>query len=85
MSAYFETIILRFRDLVTEEKGTIRRHQNIISKKDYVWWGWWKKGNEKVPQEEFSLLSVKAKSNPFELYLLDSGQNLVYQATCEGI
>ena len=35
----FSTIILRFRDLVTEENRTIELHQEIIKSKNYVWWG----------------------------------------------
>jgi hypothetical protein len=36
------TIILRFRDLVTERDDTIRRHQELGNKPGggYVWWGW---------------------------------------------
>lgn len=35
----FETVILRFRDLVTENNVTIARHKDMIDKKGYVWWG----------------------------------------------
>ena len=42
----FKTLILRFRDLDIAENETIKRHQSIIDEKDYVWWAWWKKGNE---------------------------------------
>ncbi len=41
----FSTVILRFRDLVTEKDATIGRHKEII--KNNVWWGWWNKGNER--------------------------------------
>ena len=37
----FKTVILRFRDLVTENNVTIDRHKDMIDKKGYVWWGWW--------------------------------------------
>lgn len=85
MSGEFETIVLRFRDFVTEENGTIERHQAIIKQYGYVWWGWWKKGNETTPDKEFSYLNVKAKTEPIQLFLVDSGQNLLYKATCGGI
>ena len=52
----FKTVILRFRDLVTENNVTIARHKDMIDKKGYVWWGWWNKGNEKLPFEEFCVL-----------------------------
>ena len=85
MSVDFETVILRFRDLVTEENGTIAKHQDIIEQHGYVWWAWWKKGNETTPTPEFSFLGTKAKTTPVDLYLVDSGQNLVYRATCEDV
>lgn len=81
----FETIILRFRDLVTEENGTIARHQAVIKQYGYVWWAWWKKGNETLPAQEFSFLGTKAETTPVDLFLVDSGQNLVYRATCESV
>ena len=58
----FQTIILRFRDLVTEENGTIKRHQDVIAQNGYVWWAWWKKGNETTPVPEFSSLATNAKT-----------------------
>lgn len=85
MPAKFETIILRFRDLVTAENETIKKHKAIIEESSYVWWAWWKKGGEKTPVEEFAPLSVRVTSNPIDVYLVDSGQNLVYRAVCKGI
>lgn len=58
MSTSFETVILRFRDLVTAENETIAKHVAVIEKYGYVWWAWWKKGNEKTPVEEFALLRL---------------------------
>lgn len=80
-----DTLVLRFRDLVTADNETITRHNEIISKYGYVWWGWWKKGNEKTPLEKFATLSAKAKENQITVYLVDSGQNLVYEAVCSKI
>lgn len=85
MSTSFETVILRFRDLVTAENETIAKHVAVIEKYGYVWWAWWKKGNEKTPVEEFALLSITAKSAPIRIFLVDSGQNLAYCATCEDV
>ena len=81
----FQTIILRFRDLVTEENGTIKRHQDVIAQNGYVWWAWWKKGNETTPVPEFSSLATNAKTAPVNLFLVDSGQGLVYRAKCEDV
>lgn len=77
----FSTIILRFRDLVTEENRTIELHQEIIKSKNYVWWGWWNKGNEKVPFDEFAVLKQQMKET-LDLYLMDSGQKKLYKAKC---
>lgn len=81
----FKTIILRFRDLVTENGDTIIEHQNIIQKKKAVWWAWWRKGNEKTPITEFSILRTFAESNNINVYLLDSGQRKLYQAICNTV
>lgn len=40
MARQVETIVLRFRDLVTEENETISKHKKIIEEKGYVWWAW---------------------------------------------
>ncbi len=80
-----ETIILRFRDLVTADNETINEHSAIIKEYGYVWWGWWKKGNEKTPFLEFSALSAKAKEKARPIYLLDSGQSKLFKATCADI
>lgn len=80
-----ETVILRFRDLVTADNETITAHKNIIQEFGYVWWGWWKKGNEKTPVMKFGALAALAKERPIEMYLIDSGQELVYKAVCDDI
>lgn len=85
MQTEFQTIILRFRDLVTEENGTIKRHKDVIAQNGYVWWAWWKKGNETTPVQEFSSLGTNAKTTPVSLFLVDSGQGLVFRATCVNV
>lgn len=85
MSVDFKTVILRFRDLVTAEGETIQKHIAVIKDHDYVWWGWWKKGNEKAPVSEFSTLRTAADTHPIDIYLVDSGRSLVYRAICAGI
>lgn len=77
-------MILRFRDLVTSDNGTIEQHKKIIDDNGYVWWAWWKKGGEKVPND-FSLLSTQVKEEPLYVFLVDSGQNVLYRAICNNI
>lgn len=81
----FQTIILRFRDLVTEAGETIIAHDNIIKEKQAVWWAWWNKGNERIPVQEFSTLRTFAENDAIAVYLLDSGQKKLYKATCSGV
>ena len=81
----FETVILRFRDLVTESNVTIGRYKDMINTKGYVWWGQWNKGNEKLPFEEFCVLEGKIESQPEYFYLMDLGQEKLYKAECLNI
>ena len=75
-------IILRFRDLGIEVGQTIERHKRILEKEKAVWWSWWRKGNEKVPETVLSTFKTRAENTPIEIYLLDSWQKKVYKAVC---
>lgn len=79
------TIILRFRDLVTDRGQTIVRHQRICDEHGYVWWGWWHKGGETIPDDAFRELRVKATKGGLRVYLVDSGQEFLYKAICGDI
>lgn len=74
----FRTIILRFRDLVTNKGGTIDLHKKIADEEGAVWWGWWKKSGETAPQLALGFLSAKAEK---QVLLFDSGHNRLYWAT----
>ncbi len=82
----FETLILRFRDLVTGLGETIQNHQEIINKftgdEAFVWWGWWNKDGEKLPANEFTYICRLALKGDFFLYLIDSGRKKAYKANC---
>jgi hypothetical protein len=84
MSNAATTLILRFRDLVTALGGTIESHQELASNCGHVWWGWWHKSGETVPDEAFRQLNRTASSSPshLKILMLDSGRNLVFSATC---
>lgn len=79
-----ETMILRFRDLVTRTGETVQFHKQIISEKDHVWWGWWHKSGETIP-EVFRPLLEKAKREGLCVLLLDTGSSKVYKAKCNDI
>src|SRR5690606_20845970 len=55
-----ESIILRFRD-TEKDIDTIKEHINIIQTFGSVWWGWWKKSNEKNNIEILSKLKNQLK------------------------
>jgi 3',5'-cyclic AMP phosphodiesterase CpdA len=81
-----KTLILRFRDLVTPSGDTIARHQDIAQEKGYVWWGWWNKAGETIPDDVFRELSKSAKSETgLQLLLIDSGNARLYWAVCQEI
>ncbi len=77
-----ETIILRFRDLVTSPGQTIDLHYQLCEAKGYVWWGWWNKAGEKIPDNEFRYLQSKAVREGLSIYLMDSGSLNIYKALC---
>lgn len=82
----FTTMVLRFRDLVTEANETINSHLKIIEDHGFVWWAWWNKGAEKVPLEEFHYLrDIAGEGENLTVYLIDSGQGKSYKAICSYI
>jgi Calcineurin-like phosphoesterase len=84
--AEFTSLILRFRDLSTPPGGTITEHRRIIEREKYVWWGWWHKQGETVPEEAFrAILDSIEKSGPFEIFLFDTGQYQLRRAKLAGI
>ena len=79
-----KTIVLRYRDL--SSKNTIELHSKIIKEKEYVWWGWWAKPQEKVAMEVFGNLNKQiAENGNLQVYLLDSGKIELRKATCTQI
>jgi predicted MPP superfamily phosphohydrolase len=76
-------MVLRFRDLVA---NTIIEHRKIIEEYNYVWWGWWNKPSEKIPQATFAQFSeVIGRDGHIDIYLIDSGKELLYKAMLEEI
>jgi hypothetical protein len=80
------SMVLRFRDLSTDQGETIRQHTTIIQDKGYVWWGWWKKQGETVPLEAFTHFSKQIRERgPIEIYLFDTGTLSLFRARLAGI
>jgi hypothetical protein len=76
--ADFSSIILGFRDLSTPAgTTTIDEHKRIIANRNrgYVWWGWWHKQGEIVPEDAFRKIRTEInKSGPYEVLLFDTGK-----------
>jgi hypothetical protein len=79
--ADFTSLILRFRDLSTSPGETLARHQAIIEKNGHVWWGWWNKQGETVPENAFrSILQSITQNGSYDIFLFDTGQHLLHRA-----
>lgn len=73
-------IILRFRDLITEDDGTINDHQMLINRHGEVWWGWWMKQDESPPYELFKEMADEIeKNNSIKAYLFNTGLGKIYE------
>jgi hypothetical protein len=74
-------VVLRFRDLNIDIGDTIKEHRNLIKASQYVWWGWWKKPEERVP---YSVLrdfqNAIEKEGHIWIFLVDSGTMRLYKA-----
>lgn len=78
------TMILRFRDLATGGGETIRRHAEI-AEGGFVWWGWWNKFGERIPDDAFRRLALKANQDGLRILLFDSGRLKLFASRCSGI
>lgn len=74
-------LILRFRDLVTPEGETIRRHKVIADTNGFVWWGWWHKSGEQPAIRATRALNTH-HSGGVPILLLDSGRSRLHRARC---
>jgi len=66
------TIVLRFRDLVTEGGATVAEHRRVIRQFGFVWWGWWYRQSEHIPKGVIGELFGEGKP-PVPIILLNSG------------
>ena len=76
----FSSIILRFRDLSTAPGKTVEEHQKIITSNGFVWWGWWNKQGERVPEDAFRAINQLSKGSPLDVFLFDTGRNQLHRA-----
>ena len=72
------SLMLRFRDLVTEPGANIEEHRKIIRNRGYAWWGWWARQREHAPRLAFAAL-FSADANATDVVLFDSGMMRFYR------
>jgi 3',5'-cyclic AMP phosphodiesterase CpdA len=72
-----DQLLLRFRDLVA---STVDEHQKIIAQHGYVYWGWWKKPSERLPEPGLPLLARRTAQGETTVFLVDSGTRRLYRA-----
>jgi hypothetical protein len=82
MPTFFSSIILRFRDLSNPAgTTTIGEHKRIIADTGYVWWGWWHKQGETVPENALrEILAAITTSGPYKVLLFDTGKYKLWRA-----
>lgn len=75
------TLVLRFRDLVTEPGGTILEHRRVLQDRDTVWWGWWMRQYEESPRGVLGEIrdQLTGREEP-SIFLLDSGTAQLFSA-----
>jgi hypothetical protein len=78
------SLMLRFRDLVTEAGGNIFEHRRIIKQHGYAWWGWWARRHESVPNVIFDQLLPQG-NGPAEIILFDTGMMRLYRTNATGV
>ncbi len=80
-------LLLKFRDLITEDGDTIAEHRAIIKSSRSVWWGaWMRKGAEKPPREFLAeILEGLSKQESVKVYLFDTSQELLYSCSVKNI
>lgn len=78
-------IILKFKDKRTED--TIEAHVEILNKEKTVWWGWWSKDYENLPQNQLEEIKQRLANNrdAVKIYLFHSKKEIFYRAVCEEI
>ncbi len=81
-----QTFILRFRDLVTEEGGTIEEHVRIIREHHEVWWGWWMRQYETMPRHLFRSVAQRLKEDQIiYIYQLNTGEARLFRSQLKNI
>jgi hypothetical protein len=78
------SILLRFRDMVTEPRGNIAEHARLIDEFGYAWWGWWARNQEKAPRDRLAELFLDA-NREMRVILFDTGLMECYETRCSRV
>lgn len=79
------TVVLRFRDLGMGVGQTIAQHQERVTEFGFTWWAWWDKAGEQAPIDLFRRLNTVATTVGLDVFLYDSGQDLLWEAKARAI
>ena len=79
-----DAVLLRFRDL-TADVNTIEAHNSVARQHGSVYWGWWKKPPELMPDPALTLVADELRSRPGFAYLINSADKSLYRATLTSI
>ncbi|MDA4845251.1 hypothetical protein [Hoeflea poritis] len=78
------TILLRFRDMVTEPRGNIAEHARLIDEYGFAWWGWWARNQELAPKSILSSI-FNGTGKEIDLILFDTGLMECYKTRCSKV
>jgi 3',5'-cyclic AMP phosphodiesterase CpdA len=79
-----EALLLRYRDL-TAGVDTIVAHNTITETSGSVFWGWWKKPPELMPDPALSLMATEVKARAGIVYFINSADKTLYSAALRDI
>lgn len=80
------SIVLRFRDLVTEPGDTIAEHQSIIRTYHATWWGWMGRKREPAPRHFLGKnVDIIERDGHVAAYVFDSDLLKLYLCELAGI
>lgn len=77
------TVILRFRDITGAD--TISAHEEIIRGAGYVWWGWWRKADERSHINELEELQALLRRQAVTIGIFDRSTSRFFRAIARDI
>src|SRR6266478_7262308 len=74
-------LLLRFRNL-TADVDTVEAHNEVARKEKSVYWGWWKKPPEMMPDPALTELAreINSEAGRKAVFFIDSADKSLYQS-----